>query len=145
MNWPDPRPGLVIRYCYLWQREHDAGRDEGVKDRPCAIVVAIDGQGGERTVHVLPVTHTPPADPQDAVALPRATKARLGLDNERSWVVVSEGNSFIWPGPDLRLRPGQGPESVAYGMLPPALFNVVKQRFFSRIQARRAGVVKRSE
>ena len=145
MSWPDPRPGLVIRYSYLWQREHAAGREEGVKDRPCAIVVAISGEDGDKTVYVLPITHAQPSDLADAVELPRTTKVRLGLDSERSWVVVSEGNSFIWPGPDLRLRPGQGPESVAYGMLPPAIFNVVKQRFFTRVQARRAGVVKRTE
>lgn len=145
MSWPDPRPGLVIRYSYLWQREHTGGREEGVKDRPCAIVVAIDGEDGDKTVYVLPITHAQPPDPADAVELPPTTKLRLGLDSERSWVVVSEGNSFIWPGPDLRSRPGQGPESVAYGMLPPAIFNVVKQRFFTRVQARRAGVVKRTE
>ncbi len=89
--------------------------------------------------------HARPSDPADAVELPQTTKVRLGLDGERSWVVVSEGNSFIWPGPDLRLRPGQGPESAAYGMLAPAIFNLVKQRFFTRVQARRAGVVKRTE
>lgn len=145
MSWPDPRPGLVIRYSYLWQREHDAGREEGVKDRPCAIVLAIDGEGDDKTVYVLPITHAPPADPADAVEFPPPTKARLGLDGERSWVVVNEGNSFVWPGPDLRLRPGQGPESAAYGMLPPAFFNLVKKRFFTHVQARRAGVVGRTE
>ena len=145
MSWPDPRPGLVIRYAYLLRREHDAGRDEGVKDRPCAIVVAIDGENDDKTVYVLPITHTPPSNQQDAVELPQATKVRLGLDSERSWVVVSEGNSFVWPGPDLRPRPGQGTESVAYGMLPSAFFRIVKQRFFAHVQARRAGVVRRTE
>jgi hypothetical protein len=145
VSWPDPRPGLVIRYSYLWQREQAAGREEGVKDRPCAIVVAVDNPDGEKTVYVLPVTHSPPTDPQDAVELPQATKARLGLDSERSWIVVSEGNSFVWPGPDLRFPRGEGPESAAYGMLPPALFNIVKQRFLARVQARQAGVVGRTE
>ncbi|MGH8294414.1 MAG: hypothetical protein ACRETZ_02760 [Steroidobacteraceae bacterium] len=41
MSFPDPRPGLVIRYAYLWKREHDAGREEGSKGRPCAIVLSI--------------------------------------------------------------------------------------------------------
>ena len=145
MNWPDPRPGLVIRYSYLWRGEHEAGREEGVKDRPRAIVVAIDDEDGGKSVFVLPITHTSPKEPQDAVELPAATKTRLGLDSERSWVVVSEGNRFIWPGPDLRARPGQGPDSAAYGMLPPALFTVVKQRFFAHVRARRAGMVKRTE
>ena len=145
MNWPDPRPGLVIRYSYLWQREHDAGREEGVKDRPCAIVVAIDDNDGDKAVYVLPVTHSAPEDPLDGVELPAATKSRLGLDSERSWIVVAEGNRFIWPGPDMRFLPGKGAPSTAYGMLPPALFAIVKQRFFSAVQARRAGLVARSE
>ena len=41
MSWPEPRPGLVIRFSYLWKPEADAGRVEGVKDRPCAIVLAV--------------------------------------------------------------------------------------------------------
>ena len=67
MSWPDPRPGLVIRYSYLWRREAEAGREEGVKDRPCAIFLAIETTAGETTVYALPITHTPPSDPADAV------------------------------------------------------------------------------
>jgi hypothetical protein len=121
------------------------GREEGVKDRPCAIILAIEAAGGETQVYVLPITHTPPDDPEDAVELPPATKARLGLDAERSWIVVSEGNSFVWPGPDLRPAPGKGVGSAAYGMLPPALFARVKARFLARVRARRAGLVKRTD
>jgi len=48
---PAPVPGLVIRYSYLWHSEHLAGREEGEKDRPCAIVAALrpaDDAGGGR-------------------------------------------------------------------------------------------------
>jgi len=145
VSWPEPRLGLVIRYSYLWRREHEAGQEEGVKDRPCAVVLAIEAEDGEKTVYVLPVTHAAPAEPQDAVELARTTKARLGLDSERSWIMVSEGNSFVWPGPDLRFQPDRGPESVAYGMLPPAVFKTVKQRFLERVQAHRAGIVERTQ
>jgi hypothetical protein len=145
VSWPEPTPGLVIRYAYLWRREHDAGREEGVKDRPCAIIVAVDTSEGEKQVYVLPITHTPPHEPEDAVELPPATKTRLGLDSERSWVVVSEGNSFIWPGPDLRPLPGQSLETAAYGMLPPSFFARVKLRFLERVRSRRAGLVTRPE
>ena len=31
--------GDVIRYDYLWKEEHDAGRRDGVKDGPCAVVL----------------------------------------------------------------------------------------------------------
>jgi hypothetical protein len=144
VSWPEPRPGLVIRYSYLWQREHDAGREEGVKDRPCAVILAVLTESGEHEVYVLPLTHTPPFDPADGVELPQATRARLNLDGERSWIVVTEGNRFLWPGPDLRRRPGKGPDDTAYGMLPPAVFQVVKARFFARVRARRAGMVSRT-
>jgi hypothetical protein len=33
MPIPNPEPGLVISYAYLWHDEHHAGREEG-KDRP---------------------------------------------------------------------------------------------------------------
>lgn len=145
MSWPTPRAGLVIRYSYLWRSEAAAGREEGVKDRPCAVVLAVEGDGGDLLVYVLPVTHSPPRDSDDAVELPPATKIRLGLDSDRSWIVISEGNSFVWPGPDLRRVPDKGAESAAYGFLPPALFNLVKTRFLTRIRARRAAMVKRTE
>jgi hypothetical protein len=32
VSLPDPHPGLVIRYAYLWKREYDEGREEGSKD-----------------------------------------------------------------------------------------------------------------
>lgn len=145
MSWPDPRPGLVIRYSYLWRREADAGREEGVKDRPCAIVLALETAAGETTVYALPITHSPPSNPEDAVELPQPTKARLGLDSDRSWIVITEANVFVWPGPDLRFLAGQGPESSVHGMLPPALLSIVKDRFLARAQARRASAVKRTE
>ncbi len=145
MSWPPPRAGLVIRYSYLWHSEAAAGREEGVKDRPCAIVLAVENEGGDTVVYVLPVTHSPPTAPDDAVELPQATKVRLGLDSEASWIVVNEVNSFVWPGPDLRPLPGNPPASSAYGMLPGAVFTVVRMRFMNRLRDRRAGMVKRTE
>jgi hypothetical protein len=104
---PEPVPGLVIRYSYLWAEEHGRGQEEGVKDRPCAVILVSTDEDGERWVTVLPVTHAPPSVPELAVEIPAATKRRLGLDDERSWVVLSEANRFLWPGPDLRpVTPG---------------------------------------
>jgi hypothetical protein len=145
VSWPTPRPGLVIRYSYLWQNEAAAGREEGIKDRPRAIILAVEAEGGDTVVYVLPITHSPPLNSDDAVELPQATKARLGLDSDRSWIVVSEGNSFVWPGPDLRPESGAGPSSSAYGLLPLAVFNVVRARFLTRVRARQAGIVRRTE
>ena len=92
MSLPKPEPGLVIRYSYLWLREHRAGQEEGSKDRPCAIVLAAGEQDGATKVLVVPVTHNPPDDPATALELPLSVKKHLGLDGERSWVSLSESN-----------------------------------------------------
>jgi hypothetical protein len=92
-----------------------------VKDRPSAVVLAFKDEKGQTRVYALPITHSAPEHAGDAVEIPPPVKARLGLDGERSWVVVNEANDFSWPGPDLRFVPGKGPESAAYGYLPPRL------------------------
>jgi hypothetical protein len=48
---------MVIRYSYLWKREHEEGREEGIKDRPCAVIVSLRNESGNDVVLVLPVTH----------------------------------------------------------------------------------------
>ena len=144
MSWPVPRPGLVIRYSYLWESEARLGREEGAKDRPCAIILVILREGEHPIVRVLPVTHTPPADPADALEIPQPTKQRLGLDSERSWVMLSEANDFIWPGPDLRPAVNGDPASVAYGMLPPGFMAVLRERLAQRRREKLA-VTRRTE
>ena len=42
MAIPEPEQGLVINYTYLWHHEHAAGHEEGRKDRPSVIVLAVD-------------------------------------------------------------------------------------------------------
>jgi hypothetical protein len=144
--FPEPVPGLVIRYSYLWWREYERGQEEGVKDRPCAVVMVVTVGEGEKIVTVLPITHSPPGDRALAVEIPHATKQRLGLDAERSWVMVSEANRFVWPGPDLRMEePGCGPESVAYGLLPRALFEEIRSRFGDAVERRLASVIRRTQ
>jgi hypothetical protein len=141
---PVPAPGLVIRYAYLWEREAREGRDEGSKDRPCAIVLVTADAAGRRRVQVLPVTHSPPRTPADAVEIPAQTKARLGLDGERSRVVVTEVNEFTWPGPDLRTL-GSDAATVAFGFLPPGFFRVVRDRYLALQRRHRVSRVPRSE
>jgi hypothetical protein len=145
MTWPVPHPGLVIRYSYLWEREARAGREEGVKDRPCAIVLVLLREGEHPIVRVLPVTHAPPGDPADALEIPRVTKERLGLDADRSWVMLSEANDFIWPGPDLRPAVNGDPSSVVYGVLPPGFMRVLRQRLLQRWREKRVAVTRRTE
>jgi hypothetical protein len=101
MPIPNPEPGLVISYAYLWHHEHRAGQEEGRKDRPCVIVLAVEREAdGEAIVTVLPIAHDAPADRTSAVEIPLPVKRHLGLDEDRSWVVVDEGNEFLWPGYD---------------------------------------------
>lgn len=144
MAFPAAVPGLVIRYSYLWQAEYLRGQEEGVKDRPCAVIlVTRDGEGGEM-VTVLPITHSPPDNPALALEIPLGTKARLGLDSERSWVILTEANRFVWPGPDLR-PVGSNLDSVAYGLLPQAFFNQMKERFVAILRAGQAKAISRTE
>ena len=136
---------MVVRYAYLWREEYLRGKEEGRKDRPCAVIVVTTGEAGDRVVTVLPITHTPPPKPALAVEMPTPTKRRLGLDDDRSWVLLNEANRFAWPGPDLRpTKPGK-PTEVTYGLLPRALFKEVTAKLAAAIEARLVRVVPRSE
>ena len=101
MDIPKPVPGLVVRYSYLWRDEYLAGRDEAAKSRPCAIILVTENFEAGDFVTVLPVTHTEPKQPELALEIPSTTKKRLGLDMQRSWIVLTEVNRFKWPAPDL--------------------------------------------
>jgi hypothetical protein len=101
MGIPTPEPGLVLNYAYLWHDEHRAGR--GGKDRPSVIVLSITRESDDATT-VLPITHAAPHDPKAAIEIPLPVKKHLGLDDARSWIVIAEGNEFVWPGYDLRKR-----------------------------------------
>ncbi len=145
MTWPAPHVGQIIRYAYLWKREADAGLEEGQKDRPAVIVVAQRREGEDIRVVVAPITHTAPNDPSEALEVPHATCRRVGLDGDRNWIIVSELNSFLWPGPDLRPLPGQGPASVIMGLLPAKLSVMLNERLQARIVQRRAAITARGE
>jgi hypothetical protein len=135
----------VIRYSYLWSSEAARGQEEGLKDRPCAIVFAVESTDDRPLVVVVPVTHTPPQTSSHALEIPPATKSRLGLDGDRSWIVLDESNAFRWPGPDLRFAENGNPQSTIYGMLSPAFFKIVLERFRQLEMQKRASRVKRTE
>lgn len=145
MPFPRPVPGLVIRFAYSWRSEKLAGRVEGVKDRPCAIILVTRRQREEEHVVVLPITHTPPSDPAAAIEIPQSVKRRIGLDSERSWIVLSELNRFVWPGPDLRPAVPGDPNSIIYGLLPTALILKIRDRVLDILKSGRATVVARQE
>jgi hypothetical protein len=69
-------------------------------------VLAVEREADGATVGtVLPITHSAPVDPASAVEIPLPVKQHLGLDDDRSWIVIAEGNEFLLPGYDLRKLP----------------------------------------
>ena len=117
----------MVSYAYLWRNEALRGRQEGRKDCPCVVVLAVEDRDGQTVVTVAPVTHSPPLHADSAIEIPATTKARLGLDGDRSWIVAADLNRFVWPGVDLRpIRRGSG--DYAYGLLPDALYRSVRDR-----------------
>jgi hypothetical protein len=137
-----PEIGQVIRHAYLWWNEARKGREEGRKDRPCVIVHLRANDQQELETYICPVTHSPPEVPEKAMEIPKATKARLGLDDERSWIITTEVNRFIWPGPDIRPTPGGG---YSYGLLPAAMTRHLIQQIKQNAQNRSLLVVGRTE
>lgn len=119
----------MVRYAYLWRKEALRGHEEGRKDRPCAVVASVSVADGVVEVVVLPITHAPPASRDQAIPLPAAVKVRLGLNDDPSWIITTEANQFVWPGPDLRpVRPGGG---FSYGYLP----EIVTKRMLDQVRA----------
>lgn len=141
MPLPQPEPGMVLRYDYLWSREALQGRQQG-KDRPTCLVAASGSENSPRLVVLLPITHTPPSASTIAVEIPAAVKKAVGLDDEPSWVIVSEYNVDTWPNAGLSQIPGKSGAYV-YGFMPPKLFRSVKQLFIELIREKRSKAVKR--
>lgn len=139
----NPAAGLVIGYHYLWKREADLGREEGVKPRP-VMVLATGAVGTNQKVWVVPFTTQTPELASDAVAIPQAVLRMLGLGDGPSWVMVTELNVFEWPGPDLaKLGSGDDADFVL-GRVPPRLYDRVKTRLLEVQAAGALGSVGRS-
>lgn len=141
MAIPEPKPGLVIRYDYLWSNEAAAGRDQG-KDRPACLVAASDSSVRPRFVVILPITHSPPDDDTVGIEIPAKVKQALGLDDAPSWVIVSEYNVDEWPNGGLARLPGRL-GVFSYGFIPPRLFAQVKEKFLELSEQRRSSGVRR--
>ena len=134
MALPQPKPGLVIRYDYLWADEAEAGRDTS-KDRPACLIAASDATTNPRFVVILPITHSRPRADTAAIEIPRKVLAAVGLDDAPSWVIVSEHNVEEWPN-GLAAIPGR-PGVFAYGFIPPGLFARIKATFLAATKPRR--------
>lgn len=141
MALPEPRPGLVVRYDYLWTEEATAGRDQG-KDRPACLVAASDSSTRPRFVILLPITHREPTGSTVGIGIPPKVRQAIGLDDEPCWVIVSEHNVDEWPNAGLRPLPDR-PGSFAYGFIPPRLFARIKAGFLELAKQGRSPGIKR--
>jgi hypothetical protein len=142
---PTPVPGLIVRYAYLWADEHEVGLVEGVKDRPTAVILAHKSEDERTIVVTLPITHSPPSTTTVAIEIPQETKRRLGLDDDRSWVIVDEANVFLWPGPDLRPARGPGSSHFAFGLLPAKFTMTIRDAFVKQVKLGKARRIPRTE
>ncbi|WP_246856681.1 hypothetical protein [Acetobacter vaccinii] len=89
----DLRPGVVLRYPYLWHWQDIRGESEGRKDRPTTIAAAFIARDNRHYVLLLPVTTQPPAPERIAVEVPATEKKRAGLDlNRQQWILLDEYN-----------------------------------------------------
>jgi len=141
-----PERGSVIRYSYLWADEKAQGQEEGRKDRPALVLaLSVKEADGTTEVLVLAVTHTPPANAADVVAFPQDIKRRLGLDDAPSWIVTTEANAFVWPGPDIRPVPGRTPPTVIYGRVPDSLLRQVARSYLANRDKQRSRLIPRTE
>lgn len=144
MALPDPHSGLVIRYSYLWRAEAALGREDGKKDRASAVVLAVKRSGNQTIVVVVPITHSQHDALGNSIEIPAQTKARLGLDGVKSWIITDELNVFTWPGPDLRPIDSRDRASgFAYGTLSQNLTSVLLANVRHHMKTGQAKPVKR--
>ena len=108
-----------MSFTYLWHHEHAGGREEGEKDRPSVIVLAVEREAeGATVVTVLPITHNPPADLASAVEIRCRSSGILG-------------STLTDPGSSSPLRFTQVAAQHRYddGFLPPRFFNQMLKAF----------------
>ncbi len=149
---PEPKPGLLFRYGYLWLEEGKSGRSDPSKDRPACIVArvaettaslqVIGGDIEPGDVIIFPITTRPPRHGSVGVELSADEKRQCGLDPEfPSWVIVSEFNADVWPNADMSLIPGR--DRFDYGVAHPGLMRRIGHKFAEARRTTRVLGIKR--
>lgn len=140
----EPKPGLVVRYDFLWKEDATAGQESG-KDRPCAIVLAsTEKDDGSRTVLLCAITHSPPSDGETAVEMPPAVAKHLGLDDEPCWIKTDQVNLLDWQKGRIPYGISQARKGEwSYGEIPAALGQRVTQQISEKARAKSLQTVRR--
>jgi hypothetical protein len=138
---PEPKPGLIVRYSYLWRADELKGNVEGDKDRPCAIIISSKTTG---SVSLIPITHSAPEKGEEhlSIEIPLEVCRQCGLDDEGNYVRLGEVNQFTWPGYDLRPLP-RDPSRCEYGMLPEDFFGYVMKHVIEAVSSNMVSKTKR--
>lgn len=108
------------------------------------MALVVRQKDGLSRLLVLPITHRAPADPEDAVPIPARVKRDIGMDDAPSWIVTTEANVFVWPGPDIRPVPGRRPLTPIYGRVPASLLAHAAAPYLANRERRRNRLVPRS-
>jgi hypothetical protein len=135
-----PEIGSVINYLYLWRNESEKGSYEGIKARPSMIIFIDENDNNELIVYVSPITHTDPKDSVISKEIPFRTKKRLHLDEEKSWVITNEMNSFIWRGPDVMRAPSG---ELIYGHLPRKFTKATLKQIYDNARDKKLQIINR--
>lgn len=91
---------------------------------------------------VAPITHAEPK-PDEGVLIPPSVKRHLGLDDEPSWIITTEINQFIWPGPDVRTV--EGGDSPLFGTIPTKLYEQMRLQISDNVDRYGANITPRDE
>ncbi len=108
------------------------GSAQGNRVPRCASLVPVKDGDGEQEV-IAPFTPRQPQRPEDAIEILPATRQRLDVDSERSWIVITEADEFSRPGLRLRAAFGRDDTTTVHGALPPKLFIHVRNRVLERV------------
>jgi hypothetical protein len=126
----EPSIGLVIRYNYLWAREHDRQEESERKARPTCVQIIVAQAAGATLVALFPITSQPPQAGRTVLEIPEIDARRIGLTTP-SWIVIDE-----WNLDDLAKSPHIA-DARPLGSLSPAFMKRVRQAAAARIRARR--------
>ena len=119
-----PKPGDILNYVFLFAHEAKI-RDEGVKERPCVVIMTIPEQ---QRVLVAPLT-TQGDRYADTLPVPDDV-CRIANLRGPTAVVLGELNMFTWLGYDV--RPLHDTDDIYIGRFPPGFTASVMTKIKSR-------------